>query len=196
MITALTGKAGSGKNAAASSLYWQLEHVKIEIIAFADPLKDICRDVFEFTNDQLHDAEKKGKADPRYPGLTPRYAMQLLGTEWGRRCYPDVWVDYAMRRARRFQDEGTQLVLITDCRFVNEAKAVRAAGGEVWRVYRTDAWIAGGIAGHPSEVEQDSEDMSALVNRTLSNLGGLADLDREVSDAIQHTPLLKDLLYP
>lgn len=31
--------------------------------------------------------------------LTPRYALQLLGTDWGRQCYPNTWVDKCIRMA-------------------------------------------------------------------------------------------------
>jgi hypothetical protein len=31
--------------------------------------------------------------------LTPRYALQLLGTEWGRACHPDTWINIAIRHA-------------------------------------------------------------------------------------------------
>lgn len=36
--------------------------------------------------------------------LTPRQALQQLGTEWGRRCYNDVWIEYAMRIATRLAE--------------------------------------------------------------------------------------------
>jgi len=32
--------------------------------------------------------------------LTPRYALQLLGTDWGRHCYPDTWVTKCIRTAQ------------------------------------------------------------------------------------------------
>lgn len=33
--------------------------------------------------------------------LTPRYALQTLGTEWGRNCFNDTWVRYGMGVARK-----------------------------------------------------------------------------------------------
>ena len=33
--------------------------------------------------------------------LTPRYALQLLGTEWGRHCFSLTWVQYAIRTAQQ-----------------------------------------------------------------------------------------------
>jgi hypothetical protein len=33
--------------------------------------------------------------------LTPRYALQTLGTEWGRDCFNDTWAGYGMETARQ-----------------------------------------------------------------------------------------------
>lgn len=33
--------------------------------------------------------------------LTPRYALQMLGTEWGRGCYDKTWIEYGLREATR-----------------------------------------------------------------------------------------------
>ena len=35
--------------------------------------------------------------------LTARYALQLLGTEWGRACHPDTWVNMAIGHARKLR---------------------------------------------------------------------------------------------
>jgi hypothetical protein len=106
--------------------------------------------------------------------LTPRYALQTLGTEWGRDCYQDIWVDYAMRVAKRLLENGytrytaeqgiytkpasMQLpvrragVVITDVRFKNEILALKERGGKIIRIkrpgYEKPKW------NHPSETEQ------------------------------------------
>lgn len=67
--------------------------------------------------------------------LTPRYALQHLGTEWGRACCRETWTNYGIRRARELERAG-RLVLITDVRFVNEARIIASAGGYVVRVHR------------------------------------------------------------
>ena len=35
----------------------------------------------------------------------PRFALQTLGTEWGR-CYENTWVDYGIRMAQKILAEG------------------------------------------------------------------------------------------
>lgn len=106
--------------------------------------------------------------------LTPRYCLQQLGTEWGRRCYPSTWVDYAIRTAGRLRSgecvkysakegitevpftyfEAAGGVVIPDVRFQNEIDAIRGAGGKVLRVVRDGAGLTGAAGLHPSEAEQ------------------------------------------
>ena len=61
------------------------------------------------------------------------------------------------------------LVVITDCRFINEAEAIRAAGGVVWRIVRPGAGAQGGISGHASEAEMVSPEFLAQIDATLQN---------------------------
>lgn len=111
--------------------------------------------------------------------LTPRYALQRLGTEWGRDCYSDVWIDRAIRTAKALllahveqasviydkilglnQDRSWgpcpyKGVAIPDLRFRNEMCAIRKAGGKLVRVIRGSG--LGGEAGkHASEAEMGS----------------------------------------
>jgi len=138
MIIGLCGVAGSGKDTVADFLVKNHGFVKV---AFADPLKRICKDVFDFSDEQLWGpSEKRNAQDERYRRytayengraidrcacewkfrdaedyrdhlpcpkafsgpelLTPRYALQQLGSEWGRDCYQNVWVEYALRTAK------------------------------------------------------------------------------------------------
>jgi len=88
---------------------------------------------------------------------TPRTILQFLGTECFRKISPAVWTDYALKTAREKLANGAPLVVITDLRFQNEAEAVWAAGGQVWRIRRPETdELATGLKGHASESEQDS----------------------------------------
>jgi hypothetical protein len=115
--------------------------------------------------------------------LSPRLVLQTIGTEWGRRQDEQVWVRATLNIAqqaldlRRYSRENglstivASLVatvddvpytrpagiVIPDCRFRNEVDGVHAVGGKLIRVKRPGAEKATvGIAGHASEVEQDS----------------------------------------
>jgi hypothetical protein len=103
--------------------------------------------------------------------LTPRYALQTLGTEWGRDCYPAIWTEYGLRIAKELvngyarytakkgleyveKDVGDIGVVFSDIRFRNEFDAIKKAGGKVVRITRPLAPGTKGIANHPSEMEQ------------------------------------------
>lgn len=217
MIVGICGLAGSGKDTAADYLCRDQAFVKL---AFADPLKRICRDVFEFTEEQLWGpSEKRNAPDSRYPRevqravsmfdpnaaavsvkvtefLTPRYALQRLGTEWGRDCYAPVWVEYALRLARKLDGmEGVSYdaqsgtfrcarpriagVAIPDCRFRNEVEAIRAAGGKVVRVVRPGAGLSGAAGLHPSEREM-AELPDSLFDVVIENTGTLERFRQQV----------------
>lgn len=189
MLIALAGRAGSGKNEVAKALA-AVRHVRE--FSFAGPLKDFCGRVFGFTEAQLYGpSSERNKPDPRWPRegggfLTPRHALQTLGTEWGRACSENVWADLGVREARAWlavSGPGA-VAVITDCRFSNEARAVRAAGGEVWRVVRPGAGLGGSAGAHPSELEQASPEFLELVTRTIKNAGSLEDLHRQVASVI------------
>lgn len=104
------------------------------------------------------------------PNLTPRYALQILGTEWGRSIKRDIWVNYAKRSALKLlsgeytYDKTIGLVksnsinipssvVISDGRFVNEILSVSENGGQVWKIENPDA---NSNDAHPSENEQKS----------------------------------------
>lgn len=62
------------------------------------------------------------------PYVSPRAALTTLGTEWGRRLYPDIWAEAAVRTA---QADPHPLWCLSDLRFHNEVDAVRNAGGRL-----------------------------------------------------------------
>lgn len=174
MIIALTGLAGSGKSTVAEMLGGV--H-----IAFAEPLKKFCAEVFGFTHEELYGPsearERPSSMFTRPDGtpLTPRFALQTLGTEWGRNCDPDVWAKAGVARAvemRTALGRHGEPVIITDLRFVNEARLVREAGGYVWRIDRPGLTRGN----HSSELDIWSKDMDALVTADISNTGTLNEL--------------------
>lgn len=215
MIIGLCGKAGSGKDTVADILVRDLGFVKI---AFADPLKRVCKDIFDFSDEQLWGpSEKRNEPDFRYcrkphqqgydpvdgrpttidaQYLTPRYALQQLGTEWGRDCYPDIWIDYAMRVAKSIMagrgsytaKKGLELaidggghylkptgVVISDVRFENEVRGLRAYGARVLRIVRPNQGLKGEASTHRSETEMDGIP-AELFDAVLQNDGSLEDL--------------------
>jgi hypothetical protein len=145
MIIGLTGLAGSGKDAVADALVAWHGFFKI---ALADPMKEACQRWFGWSDEDLWGpSENRNRPDARWGGLTPRRALQTLGTEWGRALHPDVWIEQALRVMRGSRD----CFVIPDVRFANEADAIRRAGGRVVRVLRAGAGLPGEAGAHASE---------------------------------------------
>jgi hypothetical protein len=206
MIIGVSGFSGSGKDTVADTICKDPSFIKL---AFADGIKRILQEVFDFTYDQLWGpSATRNKPDERYPRkdsfLTPRHALQSLGTEWGRDCYENVWVDLAIRMAKRLDGssifrysptEGmipasdfalpTKGVLITDCRFRNELEGIRAAGGKIVRVLRKG--LDTPPYGHSSETEQAGIPDS-FFDHVFHNDGSLEDLP------LKCTVMLKELV--
>lgn len=128
-IIGILGVAGSGKTLVSRHLVQEYGFTRTR---FADPIKTMLKAGLGLTDEEL-DGEKKMQPIARLCNRTPRHFMQTLGTEWGRRLInQEIWIN--AWRNRILDIEGS--VVIDDVRFPNEALAVRAAGGELWRVYR------------------------------------------------------------
>lgn len=164
MVIALTGLMNSGKSTVADYLVTHRDFVRLK---FAQGLKEMMR-ALGLTDDEIEGVRKEIPCD-RLNGRTPRYAMQTLGTEWGRtHMGQDFWVNLLVQKAHRLE-YGTHIV-IDDCRFPNEAVAVqRDLQGQVWRLVR--GLSAVGI-GHASEKEQMYVNADHIIynNGTLDNL--------------------------
>jgi len=87
--------------------------------------------------------ESDGEFFPQY--VTPRLALQTLGTEWGRRLNQNIWVSACLNYIR---ETGNPKHAISDVRFVNELTSIQAAGGVVVRLLRGER-----TSNHPSELE-------------------------------------------
>jgi len=127
-IIGIHGPLNGGKDTVANYLYTKYLHTAIEYkrYAFAKPIKDACQVMFGFTDRQLEDRALKEAVDP-YWGFTPRRAMQLLGTEYGRDMMDkDVWIKRAELEVKNNIDLQGVGTIITDVRFQNEADWLRA----------------------------------------------------------------------
>jgi hypothetical protein len=67
------------------------------------------------------------------PNLTPRWILQYWGTEVCRKAFhDDIWIASLENKLRNSKDD----IVISDCRFPNEIKSIKDAGGIVVRVVR------------------------------------------------------------
>lgn len=167
MIIAFTGPAGCGKSTAAE----YLRNKGWVETGFAWPLKTLVGELFQFSQEQLYGpSEMRNAPDPRYPRadgtcLSPREALQVFGTEAGRKCYPEIWVE-ACKRSIDHMVACDKQVVLADLRFDNEAEMVRKAGGVVVRLTRQTS-LDEMRAAHISEAGVSPH----LIDHTIVNTG-------------------------
>jgi hypothetical protein len=143
-LIGLSGRAGSGKSHAANYLVEKHGYTKVKL---AGPLKDMLRAV-GLTEDHIEGSLKEEPCD-LLCGKTPRFAMQTLGTEWGRELISvDLWGSLWRAQVGSLLDQGKQVVT-DDVRFSNEAARIKSMGGLMIGLESPLSVPAGD---HPSEV--------------------------------------------
>jgi hypothetical protein len=141
MIIGICGLIGSGKDTIAD--YLQNIH-QFRRESFAHTLKDAVACVFGWDRELIEGRTRQSRewreqVDPWWadrlnmPHLTPRYVLQVWGTEVARRGFhDDIWIASLENKLRTTKDD----IVISDCRFPNEIAAIKRAGGRVIRVQR------------------------------------------------------------
>ncbi len=131
LIIGLAGPMGSGKTTLAGYLERNWRCTKR--FSFATGIRRIMSLVYGFSEEQLMDGKFKSTPHAALGGNTPRYALQVIGTEGFRAANPDTWVNYTMREIREAvqtpRATTLHVVVIDDVRFPNEVKAIKDAGG-------------------------------------------------------------------
>jgi hypothetical protein len=141
-IIAFAGRKQSGKTTLATQIVnwlYELEGLEDQAIVynFADPLKNVCMDILGLGFEQCYgtDQEKNELVNCYKNGkqMTAREVLQMVGTEFFRSIQHDVWAGATIRK---IQQDNPPVALIADCRFPNEVKAVKKAGGVVIKLTR------------------------------------------------------------
>ena len=170
MIIGITGQKFSGKSTVARLLH---NATGYELVSFADKLKDVCCVLSGCTREDLEDYDfKENELVPDY--LRPycgnakkptfRAFLQYFGSEVMRGVNDNIWIDCTLSNASEAKG-----LIISDCRFPNEAKAVKARGGIVIKVVRPDVKASDS---HQSETKIDEIDADYVLwnDTTLENL--------------------------
>lgn len=169
-IIALTGRPGVGKDACAQVL---VDHRNYHSIAFADLLRREVAEAWRVDERMLTDRVTKEWGVPAFaagmcsePGFiawcagceeslhtprSPRWALQNWAT-WRRRFDPDYFVRPVGRWILRERGTGWYHFVVTDLRFENEHRMLRAMGAKVVRIHRQEVTrLADDTAFHESE---------------------------------------------
>lgn len=176
-VIGISGWARSGKDTIANYLVENHNYTKI---SFSTPMKEAMYKldpritVNELTNTSLRvgvDVYGWEGLKDRSPDI--RGLLQRFGTEVGREMFgEDFWVDYALTS---IPDGGK--AVIADVRYPNEADAIKALGGKVYRVVRSGV---GPANEHASEHALDGYEFDGQID----NDGNLERLLQNVREEI------------
>jgi hypothetical protein len=199
-LIGLSGPAGCGKDTVADLL---VTHCGFTKVAFADALRaEICNawriDPLDLTRRDTKETPVKRLAlmhctDYGFVGrmivlqqrsgievdleapLSPRQVLQRWGTEYRRADDPRYWVSaLSLRISYLLNQRLATGIVITDCRFANEADMARHAhGGLLWQVKRPGIEVA--ATAHISEVSGAAFEPDLIINNchTIAHLQAL-----------------------
>ena len=191
--------------------WWLEENSEWEIRKFAGKLKDIASHLTGIDIEMFEDQEfKKTLLGPEWGRIvkTPlnnipvfedvqfnslmsvRDFLQKLGTDAMRKgLHDNVWVNALMADYRPIEyndDEQPRLPnwIITDCRFPNEAQAVKDKGGLVIRIDRPGIKP---INDHPSEIALDNWKF----DYKIANVSDIYALKETVEVILKHAKIIR-----
>lgn len=175
MIIGFAGKKRSGKDTISQYL---IEKYNFKRYAFGDPVKEVCRILFGFDDEQLYGGKKE---DIDKIGITPRESFQKIGTEFGRKyihdLFPnlkiakgDLWIDIFKRNYK-----GEDIVF-SDVRFQNEASSIKELGGYIILL---DSKYA-------IDDNHESEKIDVTYDYLLENSGTLEDFFKNFENIISN----------
>ena len=166
MLIAICGHKFSGKSTVANLLH---NATGYEVRSFATPLKKMVCALVGCTMDNLEDYDYKENTEvPEHLWAycandkhTIRALMQGLG-DLMRKENPNVFIDCTL-------GNGSEDCIVSDCRFPNEAKAVKARGGIVIKVVR-DGVASGDTHQSETRINEIDADYTLWNDTTLDNL--------------------------
>lgn len=160
-LIGVTGPARSGKDTVTHFLIAAYGGYRY---GFADPIRAMLLGIGINMNDPYWESRKEDVIPAL--GVSPRYMMQTLGTEWGRRLVnQDIWLILGYNKLLK---DGPGMV-VSDVRFENEAKWIRERGGTIIHVFRPGIEP---VAAHSSEngVDFKEGDIRIVNDGTLEEL--------------------------
>lgn len=176
-IIAFGYKKRAGKDTSAkfldSFLRVSRPGLKVKKVSFASKLKDISFQLYGWAGLQpgIYYETEAGAAVKEVVlpkiGLSPRDIWIGVGNAL-RSVYADTWIDHALQG-----NSGSDIVIVTDLRFANEAIKVKAQQGLICKIIRDD--VPQGT--DPAEVDLDAwQDWDFIV----INDGSLTDLHSKI----------------
>jgi hypothetical protein len=203
MIIGFIGQNRVGKDTCAD-FFSELAHndnINFTRLALADPIKDIARLMFNFTEDQLY-GPLKDIIDPQY-GIKPRDFFQKFGTEIMQfdiyNYLPQLeshipkrsfWIQNLIKKMDRVNKETNQSshFLITDVRGNNEASRLAEIGAILIKIIKLQSNPGHSVipmhSTHSSHITQIEVDqiLNEYITYTIINDGTLDDLKEKIKN--------------
>lgn len=166
-VYGIVGWIGSGKDTVAN--YIVDNYSGWRRVSFARPLKDALSVIFGWDRELLDGISEESRAwreqvDPwwserlQIPSLTPRWILQHIGTDVMRNHFHnEIWIAAAEQQIQRHLDQGLN-VIVSDCRFHNELKAIQKHNGNLIEIHRDSgvkpAWLTCAIRQNTASAEE------------------------------------------
>lgn len=182
MIIAVIGKKRSGKDTFANYL---VNNYGFKKYGFGDPVKEICKLMFGFSQEQI-DTDLKEEKDTRW-NITPRETFQIIGTEFGRNfinqklpnlnCYNEqFWIrKFELWYYKQIKLNPNIKIVISDVRFLNEFECLKKLNAVFVKINRH----TGLIDNHISENNLNNIDIHN-VNITIDNNQSIEDFYNKI----------------
>jgi len=163
MIIGLSGYARSGKDTVAGMLMGLHGY---EQAAFADKIRELLYEMdplvmhnyMDFRLQDIVDSKTWEVAKTEFPEV--RRLLQDLGVG-ARKLFGDAfWVNQVTNQFGNAWWGYDKNVVITDVRFINEAKAIKSKGGQIWRINRPNVEA---VNDHISEHDLDNWHFDAVI---------------------------------
>jgi dephospho-CoA kinase len=156
-IVGISGHIQSGKSTVAEFLSKEFGYKRIR---FADAIKGMLKHI-GLTQEQIEGTEKEVPLD-LLCGKTPRFAMQMLGTEYGRNLLgKDVWARIWRNHVEQYlKQSNSNRVVVEDIRFENELEVVKKINGFIIRIERPGNEIK---SKHESETALDGVKFETVI---------------------------------
>lgn len=206
-IIGICGFIGSGKDTIADYLV-NFHGFRRE--SFANSLKDAVSSVFGWDRTMLEGRTKQSRewreqrdewwSQRLGREITPRYILQYWGTEVVRTGFhDDMWIASLENKLRLSQDN----IVITDCRFPNEIKSIKKAGGKIVWVKRGDlpTWYSTAVAanqGYEFAIQElkrlkihasETSWVGTKFDYELDNNGSIDDLFEQIKNLVSDRPV-------
>jgi len=186
MLIGICGLIGSGKDTVAKRL---VKKHGFKRDSFAKSLKDAVGDIFNWDRKLLEGKTKKSREWREQPDkfwsekmdkeVTPRWVLQYFGTEVMRKGMHDaIWVDSVISR---YKGKPT---VISDTRFQNEIKTIKAHSGKIICVKRNPIPSREWMEVHHHHLSE-WDWIGAEFDYTIENNGTVDDLNLKI-DSIIH----------